>query len=466
MSDVQGQDIAAPEHGLDQPARPLPWPIVVGLLCGPFVAMVDTNVVNVAILSIAGQLHATLAVTAWTISVYLLGIATGLPASAWLARSFGADRVYGATLLAFGLASAGCALAPNVISLIALRALQGLSAAPLVPLSLTMLFTNAAGHRFPAVGGVLMFLAPAVGPTLGGAMVTIGGWRSVFLVNLPLIAIGYLCARRLPRSAARPRRQPADLPGLALLAIGSTLTSLGSTQLFTHTISNATGWVAVAVAVAALVAYGWHERRTEHPALSLRLLSLGPDAWVALAVSALASIVLFAVLFLAPVLVQEIQQRSALASGLVLLPQGVAMGAATILGGKLMRTGRYRATITCGMAVLGLTTASMLALGASSPLWLVAALVSWRGLALGLTLQPLIAGLLAGVRAGDMADASTVFTVSQRIGGSVGITAVAAFYQARAATSANPFRDTVWLLIVITAAGLIAATALPARSGQ
>ena len=142
------------------------------------------------------------------------------------------------------------------------------------------------------------------------------------------------------------------------------------------------------------------------------------------------------------------------------------MGVATVAGRRLIGADRLRQTILGGMAVLGLTTASLLVINAASSLWLIAILLAGRGLALGATLQPLIPGLLGGLGEAEVADGSTVFTVSQRIEGSAGIAAVAAFCQARAAVSADPFRDTVWLLIAITAAGALAAAALPARGAH
>lgn len=433
-----------------------------GLLTGPFVAMVDTNIVNVAVSDIAVELRTSLALIAWVIGAYMLGIAAGLPMSAWLAKNYGVGQVYVGALLAFAVASAGCALAPTASALIALRAVQGLCAAPLVPLSLTLLFTTCSRGQFPAVGGVLMFLAPALGPTVGGTLVAAAGWRSIFLVNVPLVAVGYLGARRIPRPATARLREPFDLRGLILLGAGSILVSLGGSQLTSHGGGLASAWACLAAAIALLVAYGFHASRTRHPVLALRLLSR-PGAWAALMVSGLASIVLFAMLFLVPVFVQQVQGRSAWAAGLVLLPQGVVMGVATVAGRRLIGAGRLRRTILGGMAVLGLTTASLLVINTTSSLWLIAILLAGRGLALGATLQPLISGLLGGLGETEAADGSTVFTVSQRIGGSAGIAAIAAFYQARAAVSADPFRDTVWLLIAITAAGAVAAAALPAR---
>jgi len=111
----------------------------VTLLAGPVLSMVDSSVVNVAVPVIVRDLHTSLGTAAWTVSGYLLGLAGGLAVSPWLARRFGTMRAYTAVLLGFTLASAACALAPDVGLLITMRVVQGLVGAPMVPLALGLL---------------------------------------------------------------------------------------------------------------------------------------------------------------------------------------------------------------------------------------------------------------------------------------------------------------------------------------
>ena len=110
-----------------------------GLLAGPFLSMLDSNIVNVALPDIARELHSPLETAQWIVSGYLLALAAVLAASAYLAKRFGTSRVYLASLLGFTLASAMCALAPSMGLLIAARSLQGALGAPLVPLAMGML---------------------------------------------------------------------------------------------------------------------------------------------------------------------------------------------------------------------------------------------------------------------------------------------------------------------------------------
>lgn len=442
--------------------------VLLGLAAGPLVSMVDSSAVNVAVPEVAAELAAPLAAAGWIVSAYLLGIAACLPACAWLARRFGTRRVYATALVAFGAASALCGLAPGIEALIALRAVQGLASAPLVPLALALLFGDEPGRRGgakmrpPMAAALMFFLAPALGPTVGGLLMAAGGWRLIFLINVPLIALGLLGVRRLPADPpADPGRARLDLPGLALLTLGATAAVHGAAEL---TSGGEARWgpAAAAVGLVLLGCYAGYARRAPHPALDLGLLRDG-RARTAVLVSLIASVVLFGVLFLIPIHLLTVQGLSPVAAGLVLLPQGLAMGLCTGLGERLVERHGARATVAGGMLTLAAMTALLLPVTPQTPPWLLALLLCGRGLALGLTLQPIIAGIMTGGVARDLADAGTLFNVVQRVGGSLGVAGIAAFYQARADTG-RPFHDTVWLLVALAAAGLLLVPFLGAKA--
>src|SRR5499427_4733292 len=194
-----------------------------GLLAGPFLSMVDSNIVNVAIPDIARQLGSPLATAQWVVSGYLLALAAMLAASAFVAKRFGTRRVYLASLIGFTISSGLCALAPNIEVLIALRALQGATGAPLVPLAMSMLLGGGGSDRkMSPAAGVVLFLAPALGPTLGGLLIPVADWPAIFLVNVPVGIAGFLGMTRVParRSDLGDRNVRFDPIGLALLALG------------------------------------------------------------------------------------------------------------------------------------------------------------------------------------------------------------------------------------------------------
>jgi predicted MFS family arabinose efflux permease len=318
---------------------------------------------------------------------------------------------------------------------------------------------------------MFFFLAPALGPTLGGLISATVGWRPIFLINVPLVALGLLGVRRIPDPPDEREGAPGrpDLIGLLLLACGATVTIYGASDITARGADAYPGWWLCVTGFALLAAYAVHERRSDRRgapvAVSLRLLADGRGQ-VAVLVCAVASVVLFAVHFVVPVFLVQIQGHSALVAGLVLFPQGIAMGLCSGLGDKLVRHIGLRATVMSGMTVLAVTTALLFDVTTHTPAWQTALLLTGRGAALGLTLQPLITGLMTRYASGGVTDVGTLFNVSQRIAGSLGIAGIAAFYEAEAvvARPVTAFRTTVALLIGLACVGLLLATLLPARS--
>jgi len=277
-------------------------PTQYALLAGPLLSMLDSSIVNVAVEPIARELHAPLTVVQWTVSGYLLALGAGLAGTAYLARRFGTLPVYRASVIAFTAASALCAVAPDAAVLVAARIVQGLVAAPLVPLAMSMLLgrgaepaspdqaspdqTRTAGARsISPAAGIMLFLGPALGPTVGGALIGAGGWRAIFLINVPLGALAAVAVRHVPAALAPGRRPGArfDLPGLILLAAGLTGLLFGASQGASAGWGAPTTWVPPAAGAVLMTCYiGWAARR-EQPALDVSLarrrgpaLSIGP----------------------------------------------------------------------------------------------------------------------------------------------------------------------------------------------
>jgi EmrB/QacA subfamily drug resistance transporter len=460
-------------------AGALPFVVVLALAAGPFLSMVDSSIVNVAVPDIARSLHVALGGVQWTVSAYLLALSSGLAATAWLAKRFGSRTVYLAGLVGFTAASAACALAPSLPVLVAARAAQGLLGAPLTPIAMGVL-TSAPGangdrqRQGPMlVMGLLLFAGPAAGPTVGGLLIGAFGWPAIFLVNVPFGILGVLGALRwrADRAAADPGIR-LDPVGMALLAGGLALALYGAGQGPAHGWTAPRVWpfwAAGALLVAAYVAWAV---RSPHPAVNVRLLW---DRLVATTVtlSVLVSVVSFAAMFLLPVFMQTVQGYSALQAGLALLPQGLVMGAGMMLGQVVASSGRLRFGALAGAAALVLATAAMLLIDAGTPGWLTALVLCGRGLAFGLATQPLLVTMMRRLRGPDVADGSTLFNVVQRVAGSFGIGLLATLFAQRvqervaAAAVRTPaglrdaavagFHDVVWALVAVSALGVLVA---------
>jgi len=457
---------------LAPPGAPVPraGPLLqYALLAGPLLSMLDSSIVNVAVEPIARELRASLTVVQWTVSGYLLALGAGLAGTAFLARRFGTLPVYRASVIAFTAASALCALAPGAGVLVGARIVQGLVAAPLVPLAMSMLLGRDAGgvqrsRAVSPVAGIMLFLGPALGPTVGGALIGAVGWRGIFLINVPLGALAAVAVRYVPAAMAPGRRPGArfDLPGLILLAAGLTGLLLGASLGASAGWTAPVTWIPLAVGAALTASYaGWAARR-EQPALDLSLTRQRGPA-LSMALCALASVVTWAAVFLLPVFVQSVQGRSALAAGLALAPQGLITGLSALLAPRWLAGLTVRVTVLAGFAVLAVATLGLLLIMTATPLWLIAAILAGRSVAIGLVVAPLLQALVQPLRPDQLGDANTLFNTWQRIAGSFGIGLVAALYATRARTlgPVAALHSTGLVLVALAAVGALGALVLP-----
>jgi EmrB/QacA subfamily drug resistance transporter len=446
-----------------------PW-VQFALLAGPLLTMIDSGVVNLAIPDIGESLHSSLGSVQWTVSAFLLALAVGLSTVPWLARRFGTVTVYRAGLASFTIVSGLCAAAPTVSWLIISRIAQGLAGAPLVPLALTMLFGGEGAGRkdeVPVAAGIILFVAPALGPSVGGILISTWGWPLIFLVNVPVGAASFVASRTL-RGAYPNDPDPTaklDIRGLVLLALGSALVVYGASEGSLH------GWLAFGTLAPLsggfllLGAYVHWERTAKHPILDLAVLRHRMSAY-ALALCVLASVITFGVVFLAPVLMQMGQNHSATAAGVALIPQGLVAGISTAAGNRLPPRIGLRATVMLGMGALVASTLGLLAVGAQTSLALTSLVVAGRGLGVGLAIQPLLLTVIGPFAETSVAaDANTTFYVAQRMGGALGIGLVGSLSQARIVT-AGPvaaFHVAVLAISIIALVGLVWSLVLPAQ---
>ncbi|MCU1513565.1 MAG: hypothetical protein JWO10_655 [Microbacteriaceae bacterium] len=395
-----------------------------GLLIGPLLSMIDSSIVNVAVPDIATELKATLDSVQWVVSGYLLALGVALALTAYLAKRFGVLRIYAISMVLFVITSAACAIAPNIESLIAFRALQGFVGAPLVPLALSILLSKEGigGGKVPISAALTLFLAPALGPTIGGLLIGAGGWRWIFLVNVPVGIIGLLLLLRIPRGlgAAGSRLAKFDPIGFLLLGVGLTGALFGATQGTSQGWDSPIAWAPLSGGLVLLVLYTFWALRREHPAVNLQMIRHRNSA-IAIILQVLCSVVAFGTVFLLPVFTQSVQGHSAFATGIALLPQGIVMGISTFAGQKLATYIPLKVLVVSGFAILAVSSVFLLFLEQDTPLWAIALILSGRAISIGLVTTPLLVAMLEPLPDDQLADGNTLFNITQRLGGSIGV---------------------------------------------
>ncbi|GAA0279119.1 MFS transporter [Cryptosporangium japonicum] len=244
------------------------WMPLAAVCLGSFLFLLDTTVLSVALPRIGADLHASLENLSWVANVYPLGLAVLMLTTGTLADRWTARAVYLAGLGIFGAASLACALAPNTGALIAARGAQSVGGAALAVTSVALIgegYRGADLARALGVFGAVTGLAAAIGPVLGGVSTQYLGWRSIFLLNLPLAALtAALGAAALRPGARGGARRGVDLAGAGTFGVAAGSLTYGVT-------TGGSGWLVVAAG--ALAAFGAVERRSAAPLLDVRLFA-------------------------------------------------------------------------------------------------------------------------------------------------------------------------------------------------
>jgi EmrB/QacA subfamily drug resistance transporter len=398
------------------------------LLIGPLLSMVDSSIVNVAIPSIARDLTVTnLSSIQWVVSGYLLALGVSLAATAYLAKRFGVLRVYTVSMVLFVAASAACAFSGDVGWLIGFRAVQGFVGAPLVPLAISILLgkDGMGGGKVPVSAALTLFLAPALGPTIGGLILSgndVSHWRWIFLINVPIGIVGLLLMLRVPRhlGAQADVTTRFDPVGFLLLGVGLTAALYGATEGTTQGWDKPACWVPLAGGLPLLVVYTVWALRRVHPAVNLNMVRHRNSA-IALVLQVLCSVITFGTVFLLPIFTQTVQRHTALETGIALLPQGIIMGLGTWVGQKLTGKVPLKAMVITGFAILAVSSVFLLFLERGTPLWVTALILSGRAIAIGFVTTPLLVAMLAPLPENQLPDGNTLFNITQRLGGSIGV---------------------------------------------
>jgi DHA2 family multidrug resistance protein-like MFS transporter len=386
----------------------------------------DGTVLSVALPTLAGALHASTADLQWFVSAYTLVLAAALLPGGLLGDRYGRKRVLLGALALFGAGSLACAYAPSAGAFIAARVLLGLGAAAVIPLSLsvlTVLFSPEERPRAVGAWATANFLALPLGPILGGWLLTNYWWGWVFLMNLPVVALGMLAAVVLlpeSRSAARSGLDPA---GVLLSSAGLAVLVYGVIRAGQDGWGDAGALAAMAGGGLLLVAFVSWERRLGRrpggqPLVDLGLFGSTGFTWGTI-LAAVGIFALFGVLFTAPQYFQAILGTDAMGSGLRLLPLigGLAVAAGT--ADRIAARAGARATVAVGFALL----AGGLAVGAttavSSGTGYVAAWTVPVGLGMGLALATAASAALGALSAERAGVGSALMQAVQKVGAPV-----------------------------------------------
>ncbi len=392
-----------------------------------FIVGLDVTVVNVALPSIQHDLHASVSGLQWVVASYSLVLASLLMLSGSTADRVGRRRTFQVGLALFTLGSLLCSLATSLGALVAFRMIQAIGGSMLNPVAMSIItntFTERA-ERARAIGiwGGVVGLSMALGPVVGGLLVSSVGWQSIFWVNIPVgISAIVLTALFVPESKApRPRR--FDPVGQALVVL--TLASLvyGIIEGPGH------GWTSgliigcFAVAIAAAVGFALYETRRREPLLDTRFFRSAPFSGATMiAISAFAALGGF--LLLSTIYLQDVRGLSAVHAGLYMLPMAGMTAIASPLSGRIVGSrGPRLPLIGAGLALIVSGVSLTVLTATTSTVSLVISYLLF-GLGFGLVNAPITNTAMSGMPQAQAGVAAAVASTSRQVGSSLGVAVI------------------------------------------
>jgi len=404
------------------------WKVLISLVFGIFMILLDSTIVNIAFPTLRLVYHASLANAQWVISIYVLALGITTPVSGFLGDRFDIKRVYLFGLALFTLGSFLCGISPNLGFLIAARALQGIGggiAQPLGPAQLYRTFPPKEQGTAFGLFGIALVVAPALGPVLGGWLVGLNLWRTIFFVNVPIGIVGVFLGSRFLVDYKTGRRPLFDPLGLLTAIIGF------GAVLYAAAIAENYGWtglvtiLVLALGMVILVFHAVYELKiAKEPMTNLRIFS-NPTFLKASLVGYVATVALFGAEFLMPLYLQSFRGRTALEAGIILLGVAATSAFATPLAGRLYDKIGPRTIMATGFIIMCINTWQLSKLSANTAIAFIVFLLALRGLAVGLTLQTSFVTALSSIQLDQLPRGSSLLNSTRFVVQAISVAALA-----------------------------------------
>ena len=461
-------------------APPLRKNLILLLAClGQFMVVLDVAVVNVALPVMRVDLGFSPTGLQWVVNAYTLTYAGFLLLGGRVADLFGRRRMFLIGLLVFTLASLVCGLAPTGWAMITARSVQGVGAAILSPVTLTIVTTTftEARERSRALGVWSASLASggAVGVLIGGILTDLLSWRWIFLINIPVGVVGLIVGRWvIPESKGAGAGQKLDIAGAVTITLSLTALVYGIVQTETHGWASPMTWGPIVAAIALLIAFIVIETKVaSSPIAPLRLLRTRALAGANIAMACVGGS-MFAMWYFVSLYLQEVLGLSPLQAGLGFIPAALVIIVGAQIAGRIMpRTGPMPILAVAGV-VIAVSLWWMSHLSADGSYWAdIFGPISLVSLGLGLSFPPGTYAAMSAVKPELAGLASGLVNASRQVGGAIGLAVLATIAANRTATLAvgesmpAALADGYGLAILVgslIALGVIAAAFLIPRS--
>jgi EmrB/QacA subfamily drug resistance transporter len=405
-------------NSTDRTQTALLW-IVAG---GFFMQALDTTIVNTALPPIAESLGVAPLAMRSIVIAYTLTMAMLTPASGWLADTFGTRRVYFGAILIFVIGSVGCASAHSLPQLVIARVLQGIGGSMLLPIGRLAVLRTIPGEAYVAALAFVSIagqVGPIVGPTLGGWLAQAVSWHWIFLINVPIGALGVAAAHRYLPEDASPDAPPFDWIGGGLISVAMVAFSLAvEPPMAAHRAWWST--FAFALAAAATLAYIPHARRNETPLFELALFR-EPNFSVGLIGNLVCRVGCSAVPFLLPLLLQLELGYTPLASGLMMLPAALAGTIAKRWIAPLIKRFGYETFLVVNTVIVGASIVAFALVSRTMPMAVDIAILAVFGASNSMQFAAMNSVTLKDLSSRDASSGNSLFSMVQMLAMGLGV---------------------------------------------
>jgi DHA2 family multidrug resistance protein len=415
------------------------WLVLMVVLPGMTVITVDLTVVNVALAKLGAVFAIDVDTVQWAITAYALATGLATPLAGYAENRFTLKRVWVVGFTVFTAASVLCGLAPAFWVLIVGRLAQGFAAGLLLPMVISLIFkVFPPNERGAALGffAIPIVAGPALGPTLGGYIITNFDWRLVFFINLPIGMLSVLLGALLLKPGLAVKTARFDVWGFVMSSLGFGLTLYGLSQVGSH------GWGSLEVqgllgiGLLSLLGFVLYESFSKHPLLDVRLFR-NPQFTNSNIVGWVSTVALFGAEFMLPLYLQNLRGLSAVETGLILMPQGLSIALAGPLAGRLVDRIGPRWIVMFGFVLMAINTYQLSQITLTTDYATLRWLLVLRGLALGCTMQPTTLTALAAVPSELRTNASSLVTAMRSVWQSFGVAMLSTVVQTQSVNHAQ-----------------------------
>ncbi len=393
------------------------WLIMAVVMIGPFMALLESSIVNVALPSIMTSFGVNVKEVKWVSTAFFIATAVGMPLTGWLGRRFGLGRTYLAEMAVFTLGSAMCAVSWSLDMLIFSRVVQAIGAGSLMPTSMaivTSIFPPSQRGQAIGMWGIGFMIAPAIGPTIGGVLTEVIEWRAIFGVNLPLGVAALLIAGIVLERGEENTAIPFDWKGylaLSIFLLAGLLTLDQGQELGWQSPQILMGAAIAAVGLLVFIVLALDEAQPILPLRLFRHLDFSLATWLGM----VRAVGLFGTLFLTPIFLQTVQGQDAIAAGLLMMPGPLFVGVSMPIAGVITDRFGARWPTLVGALLVSYSLYQYAFLDPLSSAWEVIHPQIYRGIGMAFMNTPVTTAAMNAVDHDDAGIASWVVTLTRML---------------------------------------------------